>query len=137
MGQRTHAIDAARLLRGYPFQLAASVLLGLAVFSLANWALLTVEPRPEKDASSTPPTTVPALDSLGPRVPADKVAISTPAFGAQSLLGGVQLGDRMEIIALFPPTARFPMRSAVIVRGATVIARPDVSAGAPIVFAVT
>src|SRR5437773_12318692 len=43
----------------------------------------------------------------------------------------------MDIIALFPPTARLGTASAVIVRGATVLVRPNVSTGAPIVFAVT
>ena len=65
------------------------------------------------------------------------IFFSTPLFGAQSLLADVQAGDRMDIIALFPPAPNLPARSAVIVRGATVVVRPTVSSGTPIVFAVS
>ena len=138
LGQRAPAVNVTQLLQSHAFQATISVLLGLAVFLLANWVLeIGGDSRlPPTDATTTP-ITGQALDSLAPRVPADKVAISTPLFGAQSLLADVQAGDRMDIIALFPPAPNLPARSAVIVRGATVVVRPTVSSGTPIVFAVS
>jgi len=139
LGQRPPGNNLAQLLQSHAFQATMSVLLGLAVFLVADWVLqIGAEARlPQADATITTPITGPALDSLAPRIPSDRVAISTPLFGAQSLLADVQPGDRMDIIALFPPAPNLPPRSAVIVRGATVLVRPTVSSGTPIVFGVS
>jgi hypothetical protein len=70
-------------------------------------------------------------------IPTNSVAISTPVFGAQAMMAEVQVGDRMDIVALLPTRGDTPAHAAVVVRGARVLARPAAQSGAPIVFAVT
>jgi hypothetical protein len=139
MRQRVSTVDTQRLLQSRWFPLLISAMVGLAVFLIGNWALRSVDGL-RQERLATAPVDVPtgaAVDSIAPRVPADKVAISTPVFAAQSLLDEVRVGDRMDIVALLPSTAGLGAQSAVIVRGATVLARPNASSGVPIIFAVT
>jgi hypothetical protein len=104
------------------------------VFLLAEWLLqVLVSHRPDE---SIPAATI-ITESLAPRISPGKVAISAPVSGAQSLLTEVQPGDRMDIIALFPASLGQAAASAVIVRGATVLTRPVIASGIPILFEVT
>jgi len=134
MDRRVSSLDAAQLTRTRSFQLGVSLLVGVIVFLLAEWLLqVLVNHRPDE---SIPPTTT-VTESLAPRIAPGKVAISAPVSGAQSLLTEVQPGDRMDIIALFPASLGQSAASAVIVRGATVLNRPVIASGAPILFEVT
>jgi hypothetical protein len=141
MRQRVSTVDTEWLLQSRWFPLLISALVGLAVFLVADRGLHFVDEWRQVgerlDAAPVDSPTRSAVDSVAPRVPADKVAISTPVFAAQSLLDEVTVGDRMDIVALLPSTAGLRAQSAVIVRGATVLARANASSGVPIVFAVT
>jgi hypothetical protein len=136
MVQKAPSIDFPWLLQSRLFQFAISVLLGAAAFLLTSWGL-GGHGDTDADGAVAPAQNPPASDSIAPRIPENRVAFASPVFSAQSLLAEVQAGDRVDIVALFPPASRIPVRSAVVVRGATVVARPAATAGAPIVFAVT
>jgi hypothetical protein len=137
MAHWVSTFGSSQYLQHRGFQLSVSVLIGLAFFAVASWGLHWRVGLQFSGADQPAPTTSASLDSLVPSIPANSVAISTPVFGAQAMMAEVQEGDRMDILALLPARGDTPAHAAVVVRGATVLARPAAQSGAPIVFAVT
>lgn len=102
--------------------LCAGVLTFGVVFTLLQVSRSEAAPG-QLVIAATPTLVLRALakDSLAPKIVAGTVAIGVPISGSEVLLGDVQSGDRLDVVASLPSPGDGRPVTAVVVRGATVL----------------